>query len=359
MSGVDVPQMVADGRAARDGRPVIGLSRLDRESIDQLTGWVRGVLSVFRSGSHVAVDPGPMAPHSHADEGGQAQVHRHGDGEPHSTVRTAARRSHAHRTQPRVTLIGVAAAPGRARLTLTDGPIGARIISTTDSGARIGLVAQTALLLGGDHIELDIEVGPDAWLELIETAGTVVYDAGGVPSSWTVRIRIAEGGTLIWAGEPFVVSRGANVRRSTVIELGSRGGGVPAGNGGARPDRRDGRRGELPDARHAPGSPAAAGGPRPHRSAAAQPARRHRRGQGAGHRRAARPPGAGRSGTAGRVEIRPRRPWNAGPLAHRGAGRIRVDAGQDAVGGRKSTERQFRPQRPRNAAVISRRDLAT
>ena len=32
--GVDVPQMVADGRAARDGRPVIGLSRLDRASID-------------------------------------------------------------------------------------------------------------------------------------------------------------------------------------------------------------------------------------------------------------------------------------------------------------------------------------
>ena len=70
--GVDVPQMVADGRAARDGRPVIGLSRLDRASIDELTGWVRGVLRIFRSGAHVAVDPGPMAPHSHADEGGAA-----------------------------------------------------------------------------------------------------------------------------------------------------------------------------------------------------------------------------------------------------------------------------------------------
>ena len=44
--GVDVPQMVADGRAARDGRPVIGLSRLDRASIDELTGWLRGVLAV-------------------------------------------------------------------------------------------------------------------------------------------------------------------------------------------------------------------------------------------------------------------------------------------------------------------------
>ena len=75
--GVDVPQMVADGRAARDGRPVIGLSRLDRPSIDALTGWVRGVLATFRAGAHVAVDPGPMAPHSHsADEGG-GLAHRH------------------------------------------------------------------------------------------------------------------------------------------------------------------------------------------------------------------------------------------------------------------------------------------
>ncbi|MEP6561232.1 MAG: urease accessory protein UreD [Nakamurella sp.] len=120
-----------------------------------------------------------------------------------------------------MTLIGVAAAQGRARLTLTDGPVGARVLSCTDSGARIGLVAQTALLLGGDHIEIDIDVGPNAWLELIETAGTVVYDAGGVPSSWTVRIRVAEGGTLIWAGEPFVVARGANVRRGTVVDLGA------------------------------------------------------------------------------------------------------------------------------------------
>jgi len=79
--GVDVPQMVADGRAARDGRPVIGLSRLDRASIDQLTGWVRGVLTSFRSGGHVAVDPGPMAPHSHAEAGGAAHVHRHAGGD--------------------------------------------------------------------------------------------------------------------------------------------------------------------------------------------------------------------------------------------------------------------------------------
>lgn len=118
-----------------------------------------------------------------------------------------------------MTRIGVQAAPGRARLTLTGGPISPRTLQVAADGARIGLVATTALLLGGDHVDLDIDVGPGAWLEIVETAGTVAYDAEGVESSWTVRIRVADSGLLIWAGEPFVIAHGANVRRRTSIEL--------------------------------------------------------------------------------------------------------------------------------------------
>ena len=119
-----------------------------------------------------------------------------------------------------MTRIGVHAADGRARLALTQGPISPRILRVTGTGARIGLVATQALLLGGDHVQLDIEVGPGAWLELVETAGTVAYDADGAPSWWRVGIRVADGGVLIWAGEPFVVSQGANVTRGTTIDLG-------------------------------------------------------------------------------------------------------------------------------------------
>ncbi|HEY5882037.1 MAG TPA: urease accessory protein UreG, partial [Nakamurella sp.] len=79
--GVDVPRMVADGQAARDGRPVIGLSRTDRVSIEALTGWVRATLRSFRAGTHVVVDPGPMAPHFHADEN---LWHAHDEAEHHS-----------------------------------------------------------------------------------------------------------------------------------------------------------------------------------------------------------------------------------------------------------------------------------
>jgi len=119
-----------------------------------------------------------------------------------------------------VTRIGVDAAPGRARLALVGGAISPRALRVTGTGARVGLVATTALLLGGDHIEIDIVVGSGAWLEVIETAGTVAYDAHGVASSWTVRIAVADDGVLIWPGEPFVVSHGANVRRETTVDLG-------------------------------------------------------------------------------------------------------------------------------------------
>lgn len=81
--GVDVSQMVADGRNARDGRPVLALSREDRGSIDAVTAWVREVLTAFRSGRHVVVDPGPMAPHSHAEAGGTAVLHVHDATQPH------------------------------------------------------------------------------------------------------------------------------------------------------------------------------------------------------------------------------------------------------------------------------------
>jgi urease accessory protein len=52
---------------------VIALSRHNPESVAQLKQWVLDTLAAFRAGTHVAVDPGPMAPHAHAD----GTVHAH------------------------------------------------------------------------------------------------------------------------------------------------------------------------------------------------------------------------------------------------------------------------------------------
>lgn len=73
---VDVEVMLADAEAARDGRPVLAMSRKRPETVHALGDWIRHVHDHFTSGAHVPVDPGPMAPHFHADESG-GYVHTH------------------------------------------------------------------------------------------------------------------------------------------------------------------------------------------------------------------------------------------------------------------------------------------
>ena len=74
---VDVEQMVKDAEAARDGKPVIALSRTDPASVARLVDWVRSMRYAVHAGDHTPVDPGPMAPHSHTGEDGEVVVHTH------------------------------------------------------------------------------------------------------------------------------------------------------------------------------------------------------------------------------------------------------------------------------------------
>ena len=119
-----------------------------------------------------------------------------------------------------MTFVGVDAGEGRAKLRMTGGNLAPRTISQDAFGAKVALVATTALLLGGDQVDLQLRVGPGAWLEIVETAGTVAYDANGQPSSWNVDVVIEDGGLLLWHGEPFVVSDGANTMRHSSFEMG-------------------------------------------------------------------------------------------------------------------------------------------
>ena len=118
-----------------------------------------------------------------------------------------------------MTFVGVEVGAGRAKLKLTGGNLAPRVISQDATGAKVALVATTALLLGGDRVDLELAVGPGAWLEIVETAGLVAYDAGGAASAWRVDATVGAGGLLLWHGEPFVVSNGANTLRSSRFEL--------------------------------------------------------------------------------------------------------------------------------------------
>jgi urease accessory protein len=75
---VDVEQMVADASAARNGRPVLAMSRKDPGTVDQLCDWTRWLREEHARGRHTPTDPGAMAPHFHAPSDAQRLFHDHG-----------------------------------------------------------------------------------------------------------------------------------------------------------------------------------------------------------------------------------------------------------------------------------------
>lgn len=131
------------------------------------------------------------------------------------------------RTGARRTRLVVEAAPGRPRVRSesTGDPrrpcLRPLIVASGDGYARICLMPDGALLLTGDEIRLEVTIGPGVHLELVEPAGTVAYDMRGGEAAWDVSLFLGERSTLVWAGEPFVVSAGARVARSTDVRLGS------------------------------------------------------------------------------------------------------------------------------------------
>lgn len=76
---VDVDQMIADAERARNGNPVLPLSRKRPETTSKLCDWVRRLHSSHVAGAHTPIDPGPMAPHHHANE----DDHHHGNAHIH------------------------------------------------------------------------------------------------------------------------------------------------------------------------------------------------------------------------------------------------------------------------------------
>ncbi|MBI6628427.1 urease accessory protein UreG [Pontibaca salina] len=77
---VDVVQMVTDAENARDGAPVLPLSRKRPETVEKLCDWVRQMHKTYAAGGHIPIDPGPMAPHHHP----HADSHEHGHPHSHS-----------------------------------------------------------------------------------------------------------------------------------------------------------------------------------------------------------------------------------------------------------------------------------
>ncbi|WP_182376312.1 urease accessory protein UreD [Nocardioides sp. WS12] len=150
------------------------------------------------------------------------------------------------RTRIRVTRgEGLARCRVRSAVTLSDSTaasIRPMLVDHDREGARVSLVPEGALLLAGDAIEIDVTVDAGARLDLIEPGGTVAFDMRGGAASWSVLVTLGPGAVLTWAGEPFVVSAGADVERRTVARL------APGASMLLRETLVLGRYGELPGA---------------------------------------------------------------------------------------------------------------
>jgi len=84
---------------------------------------------------------------------------------------------------------------------------------------RVALVPEQAVLLAGDSVTVRVRVGAGCDLEIVEPGGTVAYAMRGGRARWDVRVEVGQGGRLVWHGEPFVVSEGADVLRTLGVEL--------------------------------------------------------------------------------------------------------------------------------------------
>ncbi|GAB3857858.1 hypothetical protein GCM10028801_16930 [Nocardioides maradonensis] len=95
---------------------------------------------------------------------------------------------------------------------------GSTLVPRLTAPGEVALVASRALLLGGDHLELQIEVGEGERLLVRDVAAMVAYDGGRSAASYDVSISVGRGATLIWDALPLVLSDGADVRRSLTAE---------------------------------------------------------------------------------------------------------------------------------------------
>jgi urease accessory protein len=80
---------------------------------------------------------------------------------------------------------------------------------------------QTAgALLHGDSIEMRVELGEDARVEITDIAAMVAHDGRGGPhATLQTTARLAPGAVFVWDAKPLVLCAGCAVRRTIALEL--------------------------------------------------------------------------------------------------------------------------------------------
>lgn len=90
-----------------------------------------------------------------------------------------------------------------------------------DPACVVSMLNPTGGLLGGDHLCIDVSVGPGAHACLTTPSATRVYRTNGPTAEQDVRLRVADGGVLEWLPDHTIPSAGSAFRQRIDVDLAS------------------------------------------------------------------------------------------------------------------------------------------
>jgi urease accessory protein len=94
-------------------------------------------------------------------------------------------------------------------------PLAARTVGD----GRVVLVQTAAGPLADDRLEIDVEVGAGATVELTSTAATLAYPAARA-AAIAIRLRVERDARILWLAQPLILAAGCDLAGSLELELG-------------------------------------------------------------------------------------------------------------------------------------------
>jgi urease accessory protein len=81
-------------------------------------------------------------------------------------------------------------------------------------------VQTAATLVSGDDCAIELELGPNASLDILETGATIAHHVrDGPPARMRIDILLGAGARLRWLGRPLVLAAGCALHRTTHVDL--------------------------------------------------------------------------------------------------------------------------------------------
>ena len=94
-------------------------------------------------------------------------------------------------------------------------------VALGDAAAVVSILNPTGGLVGGDHLEIDVRVGPGAHACLTTPSATKVYRTAGDVAVQEARLRVEAGAILEWVPDHTIPFAGSAFRQSITVELGA------------------------------------------------------------------------------------------------------------------------------------------